>query len=91
MTEKQLHVVNASEWKMSDKQLHVVNASEWKMSDMSEPDCKRRVSDLQRRCSLHKERLKDAHSHPGQWKSELQQFLLTTQRYRWARVYASPA
>ena len=38
---------------------------------------KRRVSDLQRRCSLCRERLRDAHSHPGQWKSELQQFLLT--------------
>ena len=30
-------------------------------------------------CALCKERLKDVHSHPGQWKVELQQFLL---RYR---------
>ena len=48
-----------------------------KTSDTSERDCKRRVCDVQRRCSLCKERLRDAHSHPGQWKSELQQFLLT--------------
>ena len=27
-------------------------------------------------CALCKERLKDVHSHPGQWKVELQQFLL---------------
>ena len=64
----------------------------WKMSDTSERDCKRRVSDLQRHCSLCKECLRDAHSHPAKWKSELQQFLLTysTQRYQWAREYASP-
>ena len=29
------------------------------------------------RCSLCKERLRGAHSHPEQWKGELQQFLLT--------------
>ena len=30
----------------------------------------------QSRCALCYERMKDVHSHPGQWKSDLQQFLL---------------
>ncbi len=30
----------------------------------------------QERCSLCKERLRGAHSHPEQWQGELQQFLL---------------
>ena len=31
----------------------------------------------QSHCALCNKRLRDAHSHPGQWKSELQQFLLS--------------
>ena len=31
---------------------------------------------MQSRCALCHERLGDVHSHPGQWKCELQQFLL---------------
>ena len=34
------------------------------------------VPGQQSRCTLCKERLRGRHSHPGQWKSELQQFLL---------------
>ena len=32
-------------------------------------------------CSLCRERLRDKHSHFGQWKSELQQLLLSTLKY----------
>ena len=34
------------------------------------------VPGQQSRCTLCKQRLRGARSHPGQWKSELQQFLL---------------
>ena len=49
------------------------------MSSNQEYDCKTRFSPSQSpeiRCALCHEHLKDAHSHPGQWNSELQQFLL---------------
>ena len=49
------------------------------MSSNQEYDCKTRFSPSQSpeiQCALCHERLKDAHSHPGQWNSELQQFLL---------------
>ena len=42
----------------------------------TEGDCKNGVPGQQKRCSLCRERLRGAHSHPGQWKSELQQFLM---------------
>ena len=34
------------------------------------------VPGQQSRCTLCKQPLRGTHSHPGQWKSELQQFLL---------------
>ena len=73
-------VCNYGLWNVTEKFGSPVACGEceWmKESNTSEHDCKRRVSDLQRLCSLCKEHLRDAHSHPGQWKSELQQFLLT--------------
>ena len=54
---------------------HVVKT----MSSNQEYDCKTRFSPSQSpeiRCALCHEHLKDAHSHPGRWNSELQQFLL---------------
>ena len=45
-------------------------------AESGERDCESGVPGQQSRCSLCRERLRDAHSHPGQWKSEVQQFLL---------------
>ena len=45
------------------------------------------VPGQQSRCILCKQPLRGTHSHPGQWKSELQQFLL---RYPGAHVSARP-
>ena len=42
----------------------------------SHRDCTGNVYDEQSRCTLCREHLRGAHSHPGQWKCELQQFLL---------------
>ena len=42
----------------------------------SERECESGFSGEQSRCSLCRERLRSQHTHFGQWKSELQQFLL---------------
>ena len=39
---------------------------------VGECDCDRAIVGQQNRCSLCKERLRNAHGHPGQWKCELQ-------------------
>ena len=46
------------------------------MAESSQRDCENGVPGQESRCSLCRERLRGAHSYPGQWKSELQQFLL---------------
>ena len=49
------------------------------------------VPGQQSRCTLCKPPLRGTHSHPGQWKSELQQFPLKyTVRYPGAHVSARP-
>ena len=49
---------------------------EQKMLSEARSWCENEVPGQQNRCSLCRERLRHMHSHPGQWKSELQQFLL---------------
>ena len=44
----------------------------------------------QSRCTLCKQPLRGKHSHPGQWKSELQQFLLKYSVIPGAHVSARP-
>ena len=43
------------------------------------------VPGQQSRCTLCKEHLRGRHSHPGQWKSELQQFLLLKVQWSWPK------
>ena len=44
------------------------------------------VPGQQSRCTLCKERLRGRHSHPGQWKSELHQFLLPKVQWSWPKL-----
>ena len=48
------------------------------------------VPGQQSHCTLCKERLRGRHSHPGQWKSELQQFLLKYSGHRKLLYMYSP-
>ena len=43
---------------------------------LGEHDCNRAIPEQQHQCFLCKECLTNAHRHPGQWKWELQRFLL---------------
>ena len=53
-------------------------------------DCAGMVSEEQSRCTLCRERLRGAHSHPGQWNRELQQFLLKHTEIRMSACVCKP-